>query len=214
MKKVLVLVPHHDDEVLGFGGSIAKHVRLGNKVSVAFLRGPYDTRSRSQFNCSEAAKSVLNYHQKIDLLFTEKELTEFCLATLCKLEDFLSNESPDILYLPHTLDVHQDHHQTLSLARIATRTWGPNSIPVILSGEIISSAGNAYQSTFSPHYHEVLEYSDIAIKQKALEAYTEEIKEFPHPRSAKGIEIYANKRGMEAGVEYAEAFEILRFIQK
>jgi len=39
MSRVLVLVPHGDDEVLGFGGTIAKHVESGDEVIVTTMRG-------------------------------------------------------------------------------------------------------------------------------------------------------------------------------
>ena len=214
MKKILILVPHHDDEVLGFGGSIAKHVRLGNHVHVAFLRDPLDDRSKKQSKDSSNAQKILGYHLKTDLFFSERELTQFSLPSLNRLENFLSTNSPDILYIPQESDVHQDHHQTLSLTRIATRIWGPAAAPIVLSGEIISSSGNAYKNNFNPQYYEVLSKTDILIKQEALLAYSDEKRQFPHPRSVKGIDVYAEKRGMEAGTYYAEAFEVLRYIQK
>ena len=214
MKKILIVVPHHDDEVLGFGGTIAKHVENGNYVHVCFLRKPYDERTQLQFEHSLKAKEILGYQKITNLNLSEEDLCSFKLNALKKLEEFIFDQPAAILYLPHRDDVHQEHQFTLKLARTATRIWGPNKIPVILSGEIISSCGNAFNTKFNPQGYEALLPQHVSIKQQALLAYENEINEWPHPRSAEGVEVYASKRGMEAGVEYAEAFEILRFIWK
>lgn len=213
MKKVLIIVPHHDDEVLGFGGSIKKHVDSGNQVHVCFLRIPYDERSHLQLLHSAAAKEILGYQKVTNLLFSEQDLCSFNLSALKKLEEFMSEEKADILYLPHMDDVHQEHHLTLYLSRIATRIWGPNKIPVILSGEIISSSGNGFKTNFNPRYYETLSNIHINCKKNALLCYEGEVNDFPHPRSIEGVDVCARKRGMEAGVSFAEAFDVLRFIQ-
>ena len=51
-------------------------------------------------------------------------------------------------------------------------------------------------------------------KTKAMSFYKSELKEYPHPRSLDGIEVLAKKRGMEVGLKYAEAFMLLREINK
>lgn len=214
MKKILIVVPHYDDEVLGFGGSIIKHVESGNHVHVCFLRKPYDERSALQYQQSYVAKEILGYQQLTNLDLSEEELCTFQLSALKKLEACICEEKPDILYLPHADDVHQEHEFAIKLARVATRIWGPNKTPLILSGEIISSSGNAFGTKFNPQCYEVLSPEHVALKQQALLVYTNETQEWPHPRSAEGIEIYANKRGMEAGAQYAEAFEVLRFVRQ
>jgi hypothetical protein len=49
-------------------------------------------------------------------------------------------------------------------------------------------------------------------KLDAMKLYTTELREFPHPRSLKNLEIIAMARGSVIGVEYAEAFESIRVI--
>ncbi len=53
---------------------------------------------------------------------------------------------------------------------------------------------------------------DINIKKKSFLKYKSQVKYFPHPRSIKGIETLANFRGMQIASEYAEAFEIKKYI--
>ncbi len=66
-------------------------------------------------------------------------------------------------------------------------------------------------SSFHPNcYVDITKY--FIKKIEAMKCYKSEIKSYPHPRSLKGIEYLARKRGMEVCVEYAEAFRIVREI--
>ena len=62
MKNVLILVPHCDDEVLGCGGAIQRHIARGDSVSVCFAKDIYDERSKNQYNDSLKVKSFLKYN--------------------------------------------------------------------------------------------------------------------------------------------------------
>lgn len=212
MKKVIVLVPHHDDEVLGFGGTIAKHVESGDFVHVCFLKKPSDARTRKQFKDAYVAQKILGYQQLTNLKLSEDELNVFSLDALRKVELFLIKNFCDILYIPHVADGHQEHHMTIEMARIATRIWGPNKIPLILSGEILSSSSNTFHSNFNPNYYICLKEEHIVKKINALLEYKNETRPYPHARSVEAIEVYAMKRGIECHCDYAETFEVLRQI--
>ena len=63
--------------------------------------------------------------------------------------------------------------------------------------------------TFQPNFYvDISDFLDRKIQ--AMKAYTREMREFPHPRSAKGIEVLAQKRGMEIGFRAAEGFMVIR----
>jgi len=49
MKKVAVVIPHGDDEALGFGGAIITHLNNGDNVTLVACRGPHDERTASNF---------------------------------------------------------------------------------------------------------------------------------------------------------------------
>ena len=49
-------------------------------------------------------------------------------------------------------------------------------------------------------------------KRKQFDYYKEEMRDPPHSRSLKHIEVLAQHRGFSVGVEMAEAFEIYRII--
>jgi N-acetylglucosaminylphosphatidylinositol deacetylase family protein len=60
-------------------------------------------------------------------------------------------------------------------------------------------------------------YVDItnvfAQKIKALELYDSEMRDYPHSRSYKSVEILARYRGYAIGTELAEAFSVGRIIR-
>jgi LmbE family N-acetylglucosaminyl deacetylase len=53
----------------------------------------------------------------------------------------------------------------------------------------------------------------FAAKRAALEAYHEEMRPWPHPRSLEAVEHLARWRGATVGCEAAEAFVVLRQLQ-
>jgi hypothetical protein len=82
----------------------------------------------------------------------------------------------------------------------------------LLCFETPSSTEWRFYNTFKPNYFYDIE-NDLEAKIKAFNYYApSESKSFPHPRNADGLRILAKMRGMQVGVEYAEAFEIIRSI--
>ena len=101
---------------------------------------------------------------------------------------------------------------------VAVRPKPDSTIKKVYFYEVLSETEWAkppqkIEEVFVPSFYEDISGS-INDKVKAMEAYASELKEYPHPRSSEGIKILAQKRGMEAGLEYAEAFMSLREIHK
>jgi LmbE family N-acetylglucosaminyl deacetylase len=119
---------------------------------------------------------------------------------------------PDIVYTQHPSDLNLDHELTTRAVLTALRPL-PGARPrTLLAWETLSSSEWNFSpgtQPFRPQW-----YVDIAStldrKLRALEAYESEIREYPHPRSSRGIEILSQRRGLVVGVEHAEAFEVLR----
>ena len=83
----------------------------------------------------------------------------------------------------------------------------------LLAYEVLSSSERSFGtiSPFIPNTYEGIE-KYIKLKRKALCKYTTEIRGYPHPRSPEGIEILAQRRGMDVGLKYAEAFQLIRTV--
>jgi LmbE family N-acetylglucosaminyl deacetylase len=95
---------------------------------------------------------------------------------------------------------------------VACRSTCQYKVPRVLTYEVPSSTDIAPpfpEYAFQPSF-----YVDISLfldrKTEAIRAYRRELREFPHPRSVKGIEVLAQKRGMEVGFLAAEGFMVIR----
>ena len=125
MNKVAIIVPHGDDEALGFGGAIQKHVLNGDIVTVTICRSTHDERTKTQLSDSHKAKEILKYHNIRHLLISEDTISNRPLDLYKALEKELSDINPDILYTTFWGDNHQDHSITYDAVRRLARVWGP-----------------------------------------------------------------------------------------
>ncbi|HEV8657222.1 MAG TPA: PIG-L deacetylase family protein [Thermoanaerobaculia bacterium] len=216
--KVLVIAAHMDDEVLGVGATIAKHVDAGDNVSVCVVcQRAYEHRFDPKINQEEKAATrraseILGYKNIEFLDLRDELLDERLLDIIVPLEECVVRLQPDVVYTHHRGDSNQDHRAVLQASLVACRPISQHKVKKLLCYEVPSSSDIAPpfpEYAFQPNY-----YVDVAgfvdRKIEAMKAYVREMKRFPHPRSAKGIEILAQKRGMEMGFEAAEAFAVVR----
>jgi len=217
MSKVLVLVPHGDDEVLGFGGTITKHVQKGDTVNVVLLRGGNSTRYITQNIDAHNAKKILGYNNLTQLHLEEADIYNKPYELKNIIEQVLIKEMPNTLYTTFIADNHQDHKCLFNAVSIAARPWGPcPSINSIFVGEVFSSSDQSFsfiKNTFVPNFYNALSKEHIDKKVAALNSYTLEHQEHPHPRSETIIRSQASIRGSECREKYAEAFMLLRHFE-
>lgn len=217
---ILVVAPHMDDEVLGAGGTICRHVAAGHVVHVCFVahRKYGNTYSHEanelEMECACNAAGILGYRD-IEFLGLEDEALDRELRTvIIPLEAYFKKVDPDIMYVCHGGDLNQDHRAVYHAACIVARPAAQNRLTRLLSYETPSSTDQApqsLQSAFLPnHYVDIAPY--LETKLEALKAYTTEVKEFPHPRSVTTLRALAQRRGSEANLLAAEAFTSLRTI--
>ena len=213
----LFIVPHGDDEVLGFGGLIAKLVEKKKKVGVLVLQEPNNERSTIQLADTKIAKSILGYSFLHNLYITDKEFCGDIYSVIQKLEAFLKDIKPKTIYTTYLSDNHQDHKNLYTAVAVATRPIGfCPSVKSVYAGEVISSFDQSFgieKAKFIPNVYEELSEEQLAKKIDALAAYSTEKRDFPHPRSLESIRSKAISRGMECGCKYAEAFMLLREIK-
>jgi len=210
---VMIVVPHPDDEVLGFGGIIQKHVKRNDNVFVYFMAdismSPRTQKQVDQF--PQVAEKLGCFGKACNTFITERNF----VPNVRILEDEIHNFKPDVLYSVFNGDNHQDHEYMFKVLRIATRVYAPFLVKKIYLGEILSSTDQSPklpEYTFIPNHYVPLSIDEIMTKTECLEYYTDEIQQWPHPRSKKGILNLAEKRGSECGQLYAESFITLRNI--
>ena len=213
MSRVCIVVPHADDETLGFGGTIQYHLTRGDSVSVLICREPHDERTKQQIKDSKTALKILGVKEICYLNVTEVEISNTPLKLFRKLEEQLLNINPDIVYTTFWGDNHQDHKILFDCVARATRVHGPLKVKKLLVGEIPSSTDQSpklYNNIFIPNTYISITREHLHNKIIAMEAYTTESRLPPHPRSADYLSCVAKMRGIECGAEYAEAFIVVR----
>ncbi len=219
--RILVFAAHPDDEVLGCGATIAKHVKNGDEVNVVILAE--GITSREKLRNTNKSKKQLNelsvVAQKANKLLGVKSLTlhDFpdnrmdsleLLDVIKVVETFIYKFKPDVIYTHHVGDVNIDHQIVHKAVITACRPIPNFFVKRILFFEVASSTEwQTFGSSicFSPNWFvDVSEF--LELKLKALEVYNCEMRDYPHSRSIKALEYLARWRGASIGVESAEAF--------
>jgi len=215
---ILIIAPHMDDETIGMGGTIAKHVAIGDKVHVAIIahrvyERVYDEEiNKQEMQATLASKDVLGY-QEVDFFGLADERLDMCIQDiLIPLENYYNKVKPDILYTNFCGDNNQDHRAVFDAVRVVIRPASTNKVKRVLMYETPSSTDQSpplAQNIFLPNFYISID-GFLGKKLKALSFYEREKRAFPHPRSEEGVEVLARKRGMEAGLHLAEGFMMLR----
>lgn len=214
----LIVVAHPDDETLGAGATIRKLVDGGNKVAVCIMANHAAARANISVTLAEdekAALELLGVSKQYNADFPNikmntvphLELVQFIEKTI---EDF----GATALITHHPSDTNNDHVMTSYAVQAASRLFQrkPDILPLelLLYMEVPSSTEwslDTSASRFSPNYFVEIGESGVEIKLRALDQYKGVMRPYPHPRSSEAIKGLAAYRGVQAGCNYAEAFE-------
>lgn len=214
---ILVVAAHPDDEVLGAGGAMAKHVKNGDKVSVIILgQGMFSREEKEQTakldQLQSDSKNALSKLGVSDIQFLDFPDNSFDSVPLLKIvkavEKKLQETKPATIYTHHFSDLNVDHRMTFRAVLTAARPINQH-VKKILCFEIPSSTEWSSESFFQPNYF--VDVSDT-IEQKidSLKEYKTEMRDFPHSRSIEYVEALAKVRGGAANMKAAEAFILIR----
>lgn len=211
--RVAVVSAHPDDETLGAGGTLARHVAFGDEVHACIVTKAYtpDWDEESIRNArlqAEKAMESLGIASVRFLGFPTVKLNAVPGKEIHdKLLEFIEGTRPDIVYTPFHGDLNSDHHIVARMTATAARPIPGRRITLIFFETLSSTEwGRTFlQKHFTPNLYVDIS-STIEKKIEAARCYELEMREYPHPRSVEGIRVLSRMRGMEVGLEAAEAF--------
>ena len=212
---VLVIAPHNDDEVLGAGGTIRRHVKAGNNVYVCEVTsGDHFADLQKE---ARKAHTVLGVTDSFFLNLPVCQLKTMNPMELnAQISSVIDSVKPQIVYLPFFGDMHSDHRVLTESAMVALRPIGEYSVREIYMYETLSETGwdiPSSERTFAPNvWVDITE--DLDDKIQAMKCYESQLLKYPHPRSEEAIISLARFRGSTVGVPYAESFMLVRRIDR
>ncbi len=223
MKNVIVISAHPDDETLGVGGTILKHVANGDNVYWLIVTNVFENQGFSkervesrQLEISKVEK-MFGFKETFNLNYPTMALSSSSLIKMVpEISSIFSEVQPEIIYTLNRSDAHSDHRVIFDAVMACTKSFRYPFIKQILMYECISETEFApalAEKAFLPNYFvDITDYIDK--KNEIMKVFESEIAEHPFPRSIENIKALAHFRGASVGVKYAEAFQLLKYIDK
>lgn len=221
-KTVLVIAPHPDDETLGCGGTLLRHIERGDHVhwliftSIKTSHGFSDERVNSRAAEIDAVSSAYGFAGVHHL-----DLPTMMLDTIPKgdlvsaLGRVVKECGAQILYIPYRNDVHSDHAAVFDAAAACAKTFRYPTVRSVRAYETLSETEFGIRPDdpgFRPNlFIDIADYLDKKLEIMAM--YASELGPFPFPRSEAMLRALAQLRGGQSGVHAAEAFMLLKEIQ-
>jgi LmbE family N-acetylglucosaminyl deacetylase len=218
---ILVVAAHPDDEVLGMGGTIARHTEEGDIVSILILSDGVTSRQerekrfekeiQERYAAAQEAAEILGAEKPALCHFPDNQFDTVSLLSIAReIEKEIKICKPHIIYTHHGGDVNIDHRRTLEAVEAAVRPMDGNTIEEVRSFEVPSSSEwNFTRTPFRPNIFTSLTDLQLEKKIAAIKAYDSEMRPFPHPRSAQYVRALAQVRGGQSGHTAAEAFALV-----
>ena len=220
-KSILVVAPHPDDETLGCGGTLLRHIDEGDIVywligtTIKETNGFSTHRVNSRQNEIKKVSEMYGFagYKHLDFNTTELDLVPRNILVQ-QISEYVNQVEPHTIYLPYRNDVHSDHAQIFDASVACTKSFRYPFVKKVCVYETLSETEFGMRTDdpgFKPNM-----WVDISnhLNQKIeiMKIFESEIGDHPFPRSIKNIEALASFRGATVNCEYAESFMCLKEI--
>jgi LmbE family N-acetylglucosaminyl deacetylase len=207
---ILAIGAHFDDVELGCGGSLARHAQRGDKVYVyiATVSGFTDYNNRTIRTNETAleegrnAVAILGAEELICGQFKTLEV-EFVDSLNIEILRIVQEKNIELVYCHWVGDIHHDHQAVAKASLHACR-----HVP-----RLLMYRSNWYHSPSSFTQNFYVDISNtVEIKEKAILAHVSEVER----TGKKWIRFFRNEAenaGQRIGVQYAEVFELLKWLE-
>ena len=222
--KIMIIAAHPDDEILGCGGTVARLTQEGkaeaDEVFTLILSNGITSRDnwdKKELEDLKVKSAEANYMVGVPWIAIEDlPDNQFdkvpLLDVIKKIDKHIKFHLPDIIFTHYANDLNIDHRITYQAVITATRPMQNESVKEIYSFEVLSSTEWNYPTTFSPDtFYDITD--TLNTKLQALACYDSEMRDSRHPRSMTGVWNNAKMWGLKSGLEYAEAFKMVRCIR-
>jgi LmbE family N-acetylglucosaminyl deacetylase len=218
--KVLAICAHPDDETLGCGGTLLRHRAEGDTIDwvvTTQAHTPQWTKEVIERKAAEVAAVANAYSMQglHKLGFPTVQLDTIPFAGVVDaLRKVIEQIKPEIVYLPHHGDVHTDHHVVFQATFVVLKAFYMRAMGVrrVMSYETLSSTEAAppqAHRAFIPNVYSNIT-PQIDRKIEIMSMFATEVQADPMPRGPSAIRALARFRGATVGVDYAEAFMLVR----
>lgn len=228
-KRIMIVVAHPDDELLGLGSTFHKLINEYNVKTHVVILGEgitsrSDIRDVNVWNKEltthkeniKNAQLAIGYHSTSIYDFPDNRFDSVALLDIIKVIEKEKNTfNPEVIFTHHGGDVNIDHQKTFEAIITACRPMQEENVKTIITFE--TPSGTEWRSPsdprhFLPNFFVSVSEKDIAAKIKGMESYEFERRIYPHPRSPEALKIQAQRWGVVVGSKFAEAFCLIRSI--
>lgn len=220
-RTILAIVAHSDDEALGCGGTLARHVAEGDRVLAIFLTDGVGARFSGKHKDADEresarskAASVLGIQTAAQFDFPDNRMDSVALLDIVQeIEGVAATLNPDTIYTHHSGDLNVDHRICNQAVLTAFRPIPGEAVKAIYGFEVNSSTEWQFGGTDPFRPQRFVDISQtLDTKMAALHAYETEMRDSPHARSYDAVRALAGWRGASVGLRAAEGFSVLREI--
>jgi len=214
-RRVLVIAAHPDDEIIGVGGTIARHASVGDSVYVAILTEGASVQFPNEpekitLKRTQALKAaeVLGVKEVFFGNFPDQKLDACPIIEVTNfIETIIKETYPSIVYTHHFTELNRDHRIAYEATSVAARPFSDSSIERLLcfSVDTLSHWGEGLAQ-----YNIFSDISDtLELKLRAMQVYETEVRKYPHPRSLEALRQIAYRNGAIVGLKAAEMFQLI-----
>lgn len=208
-KRILVIAPHADDEVLGCGGYLLHQKSQGADIMIIIgTIGGSDKRQDASTRYAEFDSVCESLNAQGEVLFDNKDARLDCVPSFditSRLDNVIDRFRPDEVFINYR-SLHQDHIKMYDCALASIRLregYAPRMVALYeypFATTQVGPIGGGFM------YHDITDCIDGKIG--LFEMYSSQIRQTPSPLNSEGIKALARIRGVECGVGYAEKFYV------
>lgn len=219
MKNILVISAHPDDETLGVGGTLLRHKKQGDTLNWLIVTNIFEDQGFTKERIDSRQKEIIevskfyNFNKTVKLDYPTMSLSSSTMQELIgDISKAIQEIKPEKIYIMNRSDAHSDHRIIFDAVMASTKSFRYPFIREVLMYECISEtefAPSLPEKVFQPNCFVDIS-NEMDEKIKIMEIFSSEMGEHPFPRSERNIRALSTFRGAMVGVEYAEAFQIIK----